>query len=225
MGLQYKLCYKKGSDNTAADALSRVQPHSQLEVLAVSVAQPVWLEILTQTYTKFPVTKQLLTALAVQNPMGDYTLSEGVIKYKGRVLVPPDTDMQHQLIQALHSSAIGGHSGYQVTYQKVKQLFYWAKMKQMIQQVVAQCQVCQQAKTERVKYPGLLQPLPVPSFAWQIVSLDFIEGLPCSHRYSCILVVVDKFSKFAHFIPLMHPFTAFKVAATYMDCVQITWYA
>lgn len=62
-------------------------------------------------------------------------------------------------------------------------------------------------------------PLPVPDQAWQMVTLDFIEGLPRSKSYNCILVVVDKFSKYAHFSPLSHPFTALTVAQAYMDNV------
>jgi hypothetical protein len=47
--------------------------------------------------------------------------------------------------------------------------------------------------------------------AWQVVSLDFIEGLPRSGKHNCILVVVDKFSKFSHFLALSHPFTALQL--------------
>ena len=65
----------------------------------------------------------------------------------------------------------------------------------------------------------LLQPLPVPDFAWQVVCLDFIEGLPKSNHCNCILVVVDKFSKYNHFILLTHPFTAIQVAVQFMDHV------
>ena len=127
--------------------------------------------------------------------------------------------MQLAIISTLHNTAVGGHSGGFVTYQKAKQLFTWKSMKKMVTEFVAQCQICQQAKSERVKYPGLLQPLPVPKFAWQVVTMDFIEGLPKSHSYDCILVVVDKFSKYAHFIPLAHPYSAFQVAMTYMEQV------
>jgi hypothetical protein len=59
--------------------------------------------------------------------------------------------------------------------------------------------------------------LPIPDYAWQVVTLDFIEGLPCSKNYNCILVVVEKLSKYAHFVALSLPFTAFKVAMLYMD--------
>lgn len=89
----------------------------------------------------------------------------------------------------------------------------------MIHSLLTQCQVCLQAKPDRAKYPGLLQPFPVPEGAWQVVSLDFIEGLPKSHGFNCILVVVDKFSKYAHFIPLSHPFTAASVAQEFMTHV------
>ena len=68
-------------------------------------------------------------------------------------------------------------------------------------------------------YPGLLAPLLIPEGAWQTVSMAFIEGLPKPASYNCILVVVDKFSKYAHFIPLSHPFTAFQVVIVYLQHV------
>ena len=122
-------------------------------------------------------------------------------------------------MQSLHASPLRGHSGFPVTYKRIRNLFVWPGMKGMIHLFVTHCTVCQQAKPERVKYPGLLQPLPVPDYAWQVLSLDFIEGLPKSNHFDCILVVVDKFSKYAHFIPLKHPFTALQVALAYMDNV------
>lgn len=100
-------------------------------------------------------------------------------------------------------------------YQRMRRLFSWPGMKQAIRDYVALCTVRKEAKPEHVPYPGLLQPLPVPEQAWQVVSLDFVEGLPQSIRFNCILVVVDKFTRYAHFIPLSHPFTAYQVAQAY----------
>lgn len=49
----------------------------------------------------------------------------------------------------------------------------------------------------------LLQPLPVAGRPWSHISMDFITGLPCSGGNSVILTIVDRFSKMAHFIPLL----------------------
>jgi hypothetical protein len=81
------------------------------------------------------------------------------------------------------------------------------------------CQVCIQAKPDRSSYTGKLQPLPIPSKAWETVSLDFIEGLPRLGRANCILMVVDKFTWYAHFLALSHPYTAASVAAVFLDTV------
>jgi hypothetical protein len=72
---------------------------------------------------------------------------------------------------------------------------------------------------EHGKLPGLLQPLPIPEQAWQIVSLDFIEGLPSSDRHNAILVVIDKLTKYGHFIPIHHPYMALQIAKVYVDNV------
>ena len=92
-------------------------------------------------------------------------------------------------------------------------------MKSDITQWVQSCRICQQAKLDRAKYPGLLQPLPVPTSAWTVISMDFVEGLPQSGTANAILVVIDKFSKFGHFIALRHPFTAATVAKLFLDNV------
>jgi hypothetical protein len=80
------------------------------------------------------------------------------------------------------------------------------------------CLICQQAKPNRAKYPSLLAQLLVLEGAWQVILMDFI-GLPKSGSANCILVVVYKFSKYNHFIPLLHPFTTISVAQTFLDSV------
>ena len=84
---------------------------------------------------------------------------------------------------------------------------------------VRSCDICQRAKLNRAKSPGLLQPLPIPSATWEVITMDFVEGLPRSRSANALLVVVDKLSKYAHFIPLHHPFTAASVACLFMDHV------
>lgn len=79
--------------------------------------------------------------------------------------------------------------------------------------------VWQKAKHDHHHPVGLLQPLPVPSGAWQALTMDFIEGLPSSKSYNSILVAVNRYTKYAHFIALKHPFTSQTVARVVLDKV------
>ena len=79
--------------------------------------------------------------------------------------------------------------------------------------------VCQQYKAEHVASLGLLQPLPIPKSIFSDVSLNFVKELPKVREKNVIMVVVDRFSKYDHFIPLAHPFTVSTIAAAYMDYV------
>jgi len=216
MDLDFTIVYKQGPTNQAADALSRQPGFSPL--LAISMSTPTWLTNLTTGYVGDSQTQQLLTELSLCSPnAAGFELTNVIIKFKGRVWVGNNTLAQNHILQALHDSAIGGHSGFPATYHRVKQLFAWPKMKQFIRDYVRSCTTCQQAKPEHVKSPGLLQPLPIPDQAWSIACMDFVEGLPSSRGYTVIMVIVDKLSKYAHFLPLAHPFTALQVAQLYFD--------
>ena len=90
-------------------------------------------------------------------------------------------------------------------------------MKKAVRKFVRECQICQKNKPDLSAFPGLLQPLPIPERVWSDVSIDFIEGLPKSEGKEVIMVVVDRLSKYAHFVPLAHPFSALQVAQAYLD--------
>lgn len=217
MGLQFRIKYKKGVDNTAADSLSRVAAVLQLH--AVSAARPAWIQEVINSYVTDSEAQAKIQALAVSSPDEQgYSLCNGLIKLQERVWIGNNTALQTKLISAFHSSAIGGHSGILPTYQRLKRMFAWQGMKVAVENFIKQCSICQHAKHEHTKPAGLLQPLPLPAGIWRELTMDFVEGLPLSGNANVIMVVVDRLSKYAHFVPLKHPFTV-SVADAFLDNV------
>lgn len=118
-----------------------------------------------------------------------------------------------------HAGSQGGHSGVEATLKRLLTLFYWKHMRTDVKQFIQRCDVCQKVKSDLAAYPGLLQPLPIHDVVWSQINMDFIDGLPKSNGYEVILVVVDRLSKYGHFIPLKHPYTAQSVAQVFFDNV------
>lgn len=102
------------------------------------------------------------------------------------------------------------------TYKRIASNFYWVGMKKDIQDYIRCCDTCQRNKSDTLTPIGLLQPLQIPDRVWEDVSMDFIDGLPMSNGFSVILVVVDRLSKYGHFIALKHPYSAKTVAEVFV---------
>lgn len=112
LGLQYKIIYKKGSDNRVADALSR-RPLQDLSLCVVSVATLLWMNDIVAGYTKDAKAQQLLATLAVlPNAVNNFQLQQGILKYKGRIWLGTNAALQNRIIWTFHDSPVGGHSGF-----------------------------------------------------------------------------------------------------------------
>lgn len=124
------------------------------------------------------------------------------------------------LLQDYHSSAFGGHSGIRATYQRIKSLFYWPGLKKKVENYIRECPMCQVTKSENIHIPSLLNPLEIPDMAWTHISMDFIEGLPKSHGKDVILVVVDRLTKYVHFVAMSHPYSVEQVVEVLMNNIH-----
>lgn len=93
-------------------------------------------------------------------------------------------------------------------------------MKLDILKFVEACDICQRNKLKSLSPTGLLQPQPIPQRIWEDIAIDFIDGLPKSQGFNTILVIVDRLSKYGHFIALKHPYTANSVAPVFIKEVM-----
>lgn len=215
MGFQFEIQYKPGLENKAADALSRVS-HSP-KLMALSLPGIEQLEELAREVAEDKTLQKIVEELK-QHPSDwpDHSICEGHLLYKGRLMLPKGSTLIPLVLSEGHDGSVGGHSGFLKTYKRINSNVYWVGMKKDIHQYVKNCSICQQNKYEALSPGGLLQPLAIPNQVWEDIAMDFVEGLPKSGGWDSILVVVDRLSKYAHFIALKHPFSAAGVARTFV---------
>jgi hypothetical protein len=142
MGLQFKIIYQKGKENLAADALSRVAP--MMTIQACSEVIPLWVQEIVNSYATDIRAQELLAQLAISSPNEQgYSLQEGIIRVGSQIWVGHNSALRTRLINVFHSFVLGGHSGTQTTYYRIKKLFQWHGLKRDVDTFVKQCSVCQ----------------------------------------------------------------------------------
>ncbi|KAA0051348.1 reverse transcriptase [Cucumis melo var. makuwa] len=103
-------------------------------------------------------------------------------------------------------------------YRTLKKTYWWSGMKQEIAEYVDRCLICQQVKPVRQRPEGFLNPLPVPEWKWEHITMDFLFGLPrTSSGHDGIWVIVDRLTKTARFILIKMTSTLDQLARLYVD--------
>ena len=139
--------------------------------------------------------------------------SEGVLRLNRRICVPDIPELKREVLDECHKSKFCIHPGVSKMYNDIKRTFWWKAMKRDISLYVSRCPTCQLVKSDQQKLAGLLQQLEVPSWKWEQISMDFIDGLPRTRKGNDnIWVIVDRFTKTAHFIPVRSNRTAQSLA-------------
>ncbi|GJV62703.1 putative nucleotidyltransferase, ribonuclease H [Tanacetum coccineum] len=138
---------------------------------------------------------------------------DGVVWFEDRLCVPNDQALREKVMTEAHSSPFTIHPGSTKMYRDLKQYFWWNGMKQDVATFVSKCMTCQQVKIEHQRASGLLQPLEIPMWKWDEISMDFVTGLPTTQkRHDAIWVVVDRLTKSAHFLPIRKNYGISKLA-------------
>jgi hypothetical protein len=189
----YVIKYKQGKENIVADALSR-----RYALVSTLNAKLFGFEYVKELYVNDDDFASVFGACE-KAAFGKFYRLDGYLFRENRLCVS-NSSMRELLVREAHGGGLMGHFGVRKTLDVLHEHFFWPKMKRDVKRVCARCVTCRQAKS-RVLPHGLYTPLPVPSAPWVDISMDFVLGLPRSRkgRYS-IFVVVDRFSKMAHFI-------------------------
>ena len=215
----YEVGYRPGAKNTVANILSRRTDHypegeepaefnpfpedkmvpiEQLELSAMDcgLEDKEWSQALEWAYlcmvdSDHTLIKEIKSLVTESDPKGE----------NGRIWVPDKHDLRRRLLELYHNTPITGHLGISGTYELVSRGYYWENMHDYVTKYVTNCQVCIRAKKRNHKLQGVLQPLPIPEGPWQWTESDHIVKLPKSNGFDSIYVIVDRFTKMAHFIP------------------------
>jgi hypothetical protein len=129
-----------------------------------------------------------------------FIIKEGLLCWKNRIYIPGG--LRKRRIMSEQDLKVAGHFRRERTLKLVTRNFYWTNMECDIRKYCNECDNCQRTKTPRHAKHGLLHPLEIACKPWTHISSDFITDLPESEGATIILVVVDRFTKMAHFIPI-----------------------
>jgi hypothetical protein len=137
--------------------------------------------------------------------------------HKNRIYVPSYGEPRNLVLKEMHDVPYVGHIGYQKTIIAVRSHFIWLGMKMDVANYIARCMECQKVKVEHRHPAGLLQPLPILEKKWEVITMDFITGLPrMNKKHDSIMVVIDKLTKAAHFVPVKTTHTTTNIAKIFM---------
>ncbi|TQV89904.1 retrotransposon nucleocapsid protein [Cordyceps javanica] len=220
----FEIIYRKGSENGRADALSRREDlKSEEQVDNAPLLRATKDGNLVLGTREIDVTWQVkpdetwMQRIASHSKNDNYLdnwetkthlrKEAGSFLYNERQYVP--STLQEQLVREIHEHPLHGHQGVGKTINRLRRSYDFPGSRKMVQQVVDKCDICRKAKAARHAPYGELQPIPPPERAWQTVTMDFIVKLPKSKEpmtgvsYDSILVIVDKLTKYAYYIPYM----------------------
>lgn len=166
----------------------------------MTVSEPIFIQKIKETQLQDPDLVRIEEHIS-ERP--DFRIVEGVLYFRDQLCVPKIDDLRNEIMTEAHGTKYSMHPGSTKMYHNLKNRFWWNNMKKEIAAFVSRGTTCQLIKAEHQKPAGLLQPLEIPQWKWEHLTMDFVSGLPTTSKgNNAILVIVDCLTKSAYFIPL-----------------------
>ena len=207
--------YHHGKANVVADALSRkmisaltlkdydwrLAPNGAL--LAQLSGIPDLKQMIVDAQKNDAKLQEIVQLVSTGDKIDFAMAGGGGLLYKSILCVPNDMDLKQKILYESHNNVFTIHPGSNKMYQDMKQYYWWQGMKKDISEYVAKCLTCQQVKVEHQVPFGLLNPLPIPQWKWDNITMDLVSGFPLTQRkHDAVWVIVDRLTKSAHFLPI-----------------------
>ncbi|KAK9408147.1 hypothetical protein NXF25_006921 [Crotalus adamanteus] len=217
----FRLKYVPGGRNFLADALSRLpQYESQREEIIQAILPPYTQGVgrLSSCPNLGDFEAELRAAIPqdswFQTHRSLFTQRDGLVWFGGKLYVP--LVLRPGVLQRCHDAQLAGHFGFVKTLHLTRRQFWWPTLRKDVKHYVKACSVCATCKSQPGRPVGYLQLVADPEHPWQDIAMDFIVELPSSKGHTVIWMVIDLFSKQAHFVPCRRLPTAQKLAYMFL---------
>ena len=136
-----------------------------------------------------------------------------MLTFRNRIYIPNQKFVKKLLLDEFHRKPYGTHSGYQKLFSTIKKSYFWPGLRKYVAKYLSKCLECQLVKAKHQHPVSLLQPLPILEWKWETITLYIITRLRhTKKKHDSIMVVVDKLSKTAHFIPVKNTYKMVDIA-------------
>lgn len=210
-----------GNDTALSQEVASNSDYEGADIPTVETAAQFH-EKLLDAQRKDPFVKEVkenISSRTCPATMRRYRMSpSGILLFEDAFYLPEN--LRLEAMQCEHDAPTAGHLGQKKTYQLVRRHYYWPTIKDDVKDFVSTCDMCARIKARRHAPYGELKSLPVPPYPWSSISMDLIEFLPkTANEYNSILVVVDRLTKMAVFIPTNTKMTAEDLARLFVTHV------
>jgi hypothetical protein len=200
---QYRFANAVEIEPIEKDVLAEIIESQKTNVLATELLGK--LDKRGRDHVTKQVTKQHVTGHVTEEETTteDWAVSAGALTFEGRVYVPDSDELRSKVIAFHHNNPESGHFSALKTAELIPRNFYWPALQNSVRQYVAGCEVCHRVKAARHTRYGVNMPIEPPRQPWEGVTMDFVTDLPEStaSAYTGILVVVDRLTKMAIYLP------------------------